>query len=322
MKETYLDFEGDVRILDEEIERLAQKKDAGRELAALKRKRTAALKKLYKGLTPWQRCLVARHPCRPYMLDYVEAVFTDFVELHGDRTFADDMSIVGGLARIGEDSFMVIGQQKGRDTKERMQRNFGMTRPEGYRKAQRLMALAERFGVPVVTFIDTPGAYPGIDAEEHGQSQAIGSSLSTMSALATPVVSFVIGEGGSGGALALGVADRVFMLENAVYSVISPEGCAAILFKDSDKAPLAAQALGLTAPELLDKGLIDAIVPEAPGGAHRDGAATAANIKKAILEAMAELKGLDPCELVQRRYAKWQSYGAFALGASSATDKG
>lgn len=217
---------------------------------------------------------------------------------------------------------MVIGQQKGRDTKERMQRNFGMTRPEGYRKAQRLMALAERFGVPVVTFIDTPGAYPGIDAEEHGQSQAIGSSLSTMSALATPVVSFVIGEGGSGGALALGVADRVFMLENAVYSVISPEGCAAILFKDSDKAPLAAQALGLTAPELLDKGLIDAIVPEAPGGAHRDGAATAANIKKAILEAMAELKGLDPCELVQRRYAKWQSYGAFALGASSATDKG
>ena len=314
MKDIYLDFEHDVRRLDERLEAISEK-DA-EEALELTKKKKALLKKLYTSLTPWQRCLVARHPARPYMLDYLSAIFTDFEELHGDRTFADDASIVGGLARLGKTSVMVIGQQKGRDTKERMTRNFGMTRPEGYRKAQRLMALAEKFGLPVVTFIDTPGAYPGIDAEERGQSQAIGQSLYVMSQLRVPIVSFVIGEGGSGGALALGVADRVYMLENAVYSVISPEGCAAILFKDSAKASDAAQALSLTAKNLFDLGLIDGIVPEPAGGAHRDPAQAAKALKKTLVSALKSLQGIEVETLVEERLTKWRQFGRFAIEES------
>jgi acetyl-CoA carboxylase carboxyl transferase subunit alpha len=270
-----LDFERPIAELEamlKELRHLSAEQDLniGDEIARLEAKSKALTDSIFASLTPWQISQIARHPLRPYTLDYVERLFTDFQELHGDRAFADDHAIVGGLARLDGQPVLVIGHQKGRDTKEKIYRNFGMPRPEGYRKALRLMKLAERFRLPVMTFIDTPGAYPGIGAEERGQSEAIARNLFEMSRLRVPVICVVIGEGGSGGALAVGVGDRVLMLQYGTYSVISPEGCAAILWKSADKAPEAAEAMGLTADRLLKLNLIDGIIPEPPGGAHRD----------------------------------------------------
>ena len=312
MTEQLLDFEGPVASFNESLSKLPNTEDNAAAIAGLQKEKKALLKKIYADLTPWQTCMVARHPARPYMMDYVNALFTDFEELHGDRHFADDASIVGGLARFGKTSLMLIGQQKGRDTKERMRRNFGMTKPEGYRKAQRLMKLAEKFNLPVVTFIDTPGAFPGIDAEERGQSEAIGYSLYTMAGLRVPVISFVIGEGGSGGALALGVSDKIYMLQYAVYSVISPEGCSAILFKDQTLVGKAADALCITADRLLELGLIDAVVPEPLGGAHRDYAGAAAAVKKVLTQALKSFKGEDWNSLPDQRQKKWRNFGKYA----------
>ena len=266
---------------------------------------------MYAKLTPWQMAQVARHPQRPFTLDYINTLCTDFAELHGDRSYADDLSIVGGLARFNGQSVMVIGQQKGRDTKEKILRNFGMPRPEGYRKAMRLMRLAEKFGIPVLTFVDTPGAYPGIGAEERGQSEAIGRSLYVMAELRVPVICTVIGEGGSGGALALAVGDIVMMLQYAIYSVISPEGCASILWKSADKAPEAAETLGITASRLKTLGLIDKIISEPLGGAHRDHAAMMQNMKKALQDALRTFanKGID--ELIAARFDRLMDYGKF-----------
>lgn len=279
-KQFFLEFEKDIEALEtkiEELETLAEEtSDKSKsvsidaEIASLKKKSRELLKKTYANLTPWQISQVARHPNRPYTLDYIQNVFTDFHELHGDRMFGDDAAIVGGLARLADMDVMVIGHQKGRTLKERTERNFGMPRPEGYRKALRLMKLAEKFNLPIITLIDTPGAYPGIDAEERGQSEAIGRNIYEMSTLKVPVIACVIGEGGSGGALAIGVADRVLMLEYSTYSVISPEGCASILWKDSKQADKAAVALSLTAEKLKKLNLIDQIIPEPLGGAHRD----------------------------------------------------
>jgi acetyl-CoA carboxylase carboxyl transferase subunit alpha len=285
--------------------------DISEEIARLQKKSNALTKDLYAKLTPWQMAQVARHPQRPFTLDYIGALFTDFEELHGDRSYADDLSIVGGLARFNGQSVMVIGQQKGRDTKEKILRNFGMPRPEGYRKAMRLMRLAEKFGIPVMTFVDTPGAYPGIGAEERGQSEAIGRSLYVMAELRVPVICTVIGEGGSGGALALAVGDIVMMLQYAIYSVISPEGCASILWKSADKAPEAAEILGITASRLKTLGLIDKIISEPLGGAHRDYALMAQNLKKALQDALRSLgnKGVD--ELIEARFDRLMAYGKF-----------
>ena len=285
--------------------------DISEEIARLQKKSNALTKDLYAKLTPWQMAQVARHPQRPFTLDYIGALFTDFEELHGDRSYADDLSIVGGLARFNGQSVMVIGQQKGRDTKEKILRNFGMPRPEGYRKAMRLMRLAEKFNIPVLTFVDTPGAYPGIGAEERGQSEAIGRSLYVMAELSVPVICTVIGEGGSGGALALAVGDIVMMLQYAIYSVISPEGCASILWKSADKAPEAAETMGITAGRLKTLGLIDKIISEPLGGAHRDHAAMAQNLKKALQDALRSFanKGVD--ELIEARFDRLMDYGKF-----------
>jgi acetyl-CoA carboxylase carboxyl transferase subunit alpha len=254
---------------------------------------------------------VARHPQRPYTLDYLDLVFSDFEELHGDRNYADDHAIVGGLARFNGQSCMVIGHQKGRDTKEKIHRNFGMPRPEGYRKALRLMRLAEKFGLPVFTFVDTPGAYPGIDAEERGQSEAIGRNLAVMTELKVPLIATIIGEGGSGGALAIAVADVVAMLQYSTYSVISPEGCASILWKSAERAGDAAETMGITAPRLKSLGLIDRIINEPVGGAHRDHRAMAQSVKKALQEALKQLAGLSTGELIERRFERLMSYGRF-----------
>jgi len=254
---------------------------------------------------------VARHPQRPYTLDYIESIFTDFVELHGDRAFADDHAMVGGMARFNGQSCVVIGHQKGRDTKEKIQRNFGMPRPEGYRKALRLMRLAEKFGMPVFTFIDTPGAYPGIGAEERGQSEAIGRNLYEMAQLRVPLIATIIGEGGSGGALAIAAGDAVIMLQYATYSVISPEGCASILWKSAERAADAAETLGITANRLKTLGLVDRVVTEPPGGAHRDPKAAAASLRKALQDSLRTLQGLSADELVERRYERLMSYGKF-----------
>jgi len=285
--------------------------DISEEIARLQKKSNALTKDIYAKLTPWQMAQVARHPQRPFALDYISALFTDFQELHGDRSYADDLSIVGGLARFNGQSVMVIGQQKGRDTKEKILRNFGMPRPEGYRKAMRLMRLAEKFGIPVLTFVDTPGAYPGIGAEERGQSEAIGRSLYVMAELKVPIICTVIGEGGSGGALALAVGDIVMMLQYAIYSVISPEGCASILWKSADKAPEAAETMGITANRLKTLGLIDKIINEPLGGAHRDHAAMAQNLKKALQDALRSFasKGID--ELIGARFDRLMDYGKF-----------
>jgi acetyl-CoA carboxylase carboxyl transferase subunit alpha len=320
MKTTFLDFEQPIAELEGRIEELRYMQDdsaldISEEIARLGKKSQALTKEIYAKLTPWQVAQVARHPQRPYTLDYVQMLFTHFEELHGDRSFADDASIVGGLARFDGEACMVIGQQKGRDTKEKILRNFGMPRPEGYRKALRLMKLAEKFGLPLFTFVDTPGAYPGVDAEERGQSEAIGRNLFEMARLKIPIVVTVIGEGGSGGALAIAVGDIVMMLQYATYSVISPEGCASILWKSADKAPEAAETLGITANRLKTLGLIDRIVPEPLGGAHRDPQAAGAALRKALAESLAQLQVKKPRALVEERLERLMGYGKFKEAA-------
>jgi acetyl-CoA carboxylase carboxyl transferase subunit alpha len=316
MKTTFLDFEKSLAELEEKIDKLRFVQDdpavdISNEIARLEGRSQAMVKDLYAKLTPWQIAQVARHPQRPYTLDYVEHIFTDFEELHGDRAFADDKAIVGGLARFNGQSCVVIGHQKGRDTKEKIARNFGMPRPEGYRKAMRLMKLAEKFGLPVFTFVDTPGAYPGIGAEERGQSEAIGHSLYLMAELKVPIIATIIGEGGSGGALAIAVGDQVLMLQYSTYSVISPEGCASILWKSADKAAEAAETMGITAARLKTLGLIDKVVNEPVGGAHRNHLAMAQSLKRALTEALRQVDGLTPAELVARRMDKLMGYGRF-----------
>ncbi len=310
----YLEFEKPIRDIEERIEKLAgagaSRASVQEELRKLKARLAQAESELYSKLTPWQRTQLARHPQRSSTLDYVGVLCREFVELHGDRVFGDDRAIVGGFARFNGRSVMVIGHQKGKTLKERMQRNFGMPNPEGYRKALRLMKLAEKFRRPILTFIDTPGAYPGIGAEERGQAEAIAHNLLVMSRLAAPVVSVVIGEGGSGGALALAVADRVLMLEHAVYSVISPEGCAAILWDDPVKAPDAAAALKLTAKDLLELGIIDEVIPEPLGGAHRDPSAMAERLAKALSTHLGQLEELSMEELLARRDMKYRKMGS------------
>jgi acetyl-CoA carboxylase carboxyl transferase subunit alpha len=315
-KATFLDFEQPIGELESKIDELRFVQDdsaidISEEISRLQKRSQTLTKDIYAKLTPWQVAQVARHPQRPYTLDYIDMVFTDFEELHGDRGFADDPSIVGGLARFNGQSVVVIGHQKGRDTKDKIYRNFGMPRPEGYRKALRVMRLAEKFGLPVITFIDTPGAYPGIGAEERGQSEAIGRNLYALAELRVPVICVVIGEGGSGGALAIAVGDTVMMLQYATYSVISPEGCASILWKSADKAPEAAETLGITAPRLKALGLIDKIINEPLGGAHRDPAATAQNVKKALQDALRVLADKSPAELSEDRFERLMGYGKF-----------
>jgi acetyl-CoA carboxylase carboxyl transferase subunit alpha len=315
-KRHFLEFEQAVADLETKIEELRYVQtesavDISEEIDRLSKKSLQLTKDIYANLTPWQVTLIARHPQRPYTLDYVNDIFTDFQELHGDRHFADDQSIVGGLARFNGQACMVIGHQKGRDTKERGVRNFGMSRPEGYRKALRMMKLAEKFGLPVFTFVDTPGAYPGIGAEERGQSEAIGRNIYEMAQLEVPIVATIIGEGGSGGALAISVADQMLMLQYAIYSVISPEGCASILWKTAARASEAAEALGITAHRLKALGLVDRIVNEPVGGAHRDPRQMSAYLKRALNDALRQVNDLKPKELVQRRYERLQSYGRF-----------
>lgn len=316
MKTTFLDFEQPIADLESKIEELRfvqddSAVDISEEISRLEAKRLTLTKDIYAKLTPWQIAQVARHPSRPYTLDYIQHIFTDFEELHGDRAFADDKAIVGGLARFNGQSCMVIGHQKGRDTKEKIARNFGMPRPEGYRKALRLMRLAEKFNVPIFTFVDTTGAWPGIDAEERGQSEAIGRNLYEMAELRVPIVVTVIGEGGSGGALAIGVGDTVQMMQYSTYSVISPEGCASILWKSADKASEAAEIMGITATRLKSMGLIDKVVNEPVGGAHRDHRATAQTLKRALQDSLRQLAELTPDELVARRFERLVGYGKF-----------
>jgi len=316
MRNTFLDFEQPIAELENKIEQLRfvqtdSAVDISEEISRLQQKSQTLAKDIYGKLTPWQTALVARHPQRPYTLDYVREIFTDFHELHGDRMYADDQSIIGGLARFNDVSCMVIGHQKGRDTKERAARNFGMPRPEGYRKALRLMKLAEKFRLPVFTFVDTPGAYPGIGAEERGQSEAIGRNLFTMAELRVPIISTIIGEGGSGGALAIAVANTVMMLQYSTYSVISPEGCASILWRSPDKAPDAAQALAITADRLKALGLIDRVVNEPVGGAHRDPRVMARLLRRALADALRQLSGLTADELVKHRLDRLLAYGQF-----------
>ena len=315
-KKNFLDFEQPIAELDKKIEELRYVQDESAvdisdEIEQLSKKSEQLTKDIYAQLTPWQITRIARHPDRPYTLDYIGALFTHFTELHGDRHFADDLSIVGGLARLGGQACVVLGHQKGRDTKERGLRNFGMSKPEGYRKALRIMKLAEKFKLPVFTFVDTPGAYPGIDAEERGQSEAIGRNIFEMAQLEVPIVSTIIGEGGSGGALAIAVADSVLMMQYAVYSVISPEGCASILWKTAEKAETAAEALGITAARLKGLGLVDRVVTEPLGGAHRDPAAAAAALRRALLDSLREVADLSTEALLQRRHERLQSYGRF-----------
>ncbi|HEU5260042.1 MAG TPA: acetyl-CoA carboxylase carboxyltransferase subunit alpha [Gemmatimonadales bacterium] len=312
-----LDFERPLLELErqiEEMKRVAAEStvDVSKELAPLEKRLADLRAEIYKNLTPMQRVQVARHPRRPYTLDYVNTVFTDFVELHGDRLFRDDPAIVGGWARLDGQSIMVIGHQKGRDTKENLRRNFGMAHPEGYRKALRLMHLAEKFGTPVITLVDTPGAYPGLGAEERGQAEAIARNLAEMATLRTPIITAVVGEGGSGGALAVGLADRVLMLENSVYSVISPEGCAAILWKDASQRERAAEALKITAPDLLELGVIDEIIPEPPGGAHADADASAEALGDALRRHLRQLRKIRIEKLLKRREEKYLSMGALS----------
>ncbi|MDH4375664.1 MAG: acetyl-CoA carboxylase carboxyltransferase subunit alpha [Ramlibacter sp.] len=315
-KKSFLDFEQPIAELESKIEELRYVQtesavDISDEIDQLSKKSQQLTKDIYSDLTPWQITKIARHPERPYTLDYLGEIFTDFIELHGDRHFADDQSIVGGLARFNGNACVVLGHQKGRDTKERAARNFGMSRPEGYRKALRLMKTAEKFKLPVFTFVDTPGAFPGIDAEERGQSEAIGRNIYEMAQLQVPIISTIIGEGGSGGALAISVADQVLMLQYSVYSVISPEGCASILWKTGDKAQEAAEAMGITAHRLKALGVIDKIVSEPVGGAHRDTKQMAAFLKRALGDAWRQVADLKPKELLDRRYERLQSYGRF-----------
>ncbi|MBS5013701.1 MAG: acetyl-CoA carboxylase carboxyl transferase subunit alpha [Haemophilus parainfluenzae] len=313
MSQEYLDFELPIAELEAKIEALRSasddKIDLHDEIKRLQKKSDELTKKTFANLDAWQVSRMARHPNRPYTLDYIEHIFTDFQELAGDRAFADDKAIVGGLARLDGRSVMVIGHQKGRTVKDKVARNFGMPAPEGYRKALRLMQMAERFNLPIITFIDTPGAYPGIGAEERGQSEAIARNLREMSTLKVPVICTVIGEGGSGGALAIGVGDKVNMLQYSTYSVISPEGCASILWKSAEKASTAAEVMGLTAPRLKELGLIDNIVPEPLGGAHRNYHEMARNLKHCLVEELNELDTFDKDGLLERRYERLMSYG-------------
>ena len=315
-KKVFLDFEQPIADLEAKIEELRYVQnesavDISTEIDQLSKKSQQLTKDIYSDLTPWQITKIARHAERPYTLDYTNEIFTHFVEMHGDRHFADDLSIVGGLARFNGMPCMVVGQQKGRDTRERALRNFGMCKPEGYRKALRLMKTAEKFGLPVFTFVDTPGAYPGIDAEERGQSEAIGRNIFEMAQLEVPIISTIIGEGGSGGALAISIGDQVLMLQYSIYSVISPEGCASILWKTSDRAQDAADALGITAHRLKAMGLVDKIVNEPVGGAHRDHKQMAAFLKRALTDAYRQVGDLKVKELLDRRYERLQSYGRF-----------
>jgi len=317
MNLNFLEFEQPVAELEAKIEELRHVGDDNEiniqeEITRLEEKSRALTESLFSALKPWQISQLSRHPLRPYMLDYVEHIFDDFEELHGDRMYADDHAIVGGIARLEGRPVMLIGQQKGRSTKEKLHRNFGMARPEGYRKALRLMEMAERFKMPILTFIDTPGAYPGVGAEERGQSEAIARNLKVMAGLRTPILCTVIGEGGSGGALAIGIGDRVTLLQYSTYSVISPEGCATILWKSAEKAELAAEAMGITSERLLGLKLIDSIVPEPLGGAHRDIDAIVVSLKQSLLEGLDELSGFSMDELLERRYKRLMSYGHFA----------
>ena len=316
MKISFLDFEQPIADLEAKIEELRfvqddSAVDISEEIGRLAKKSEQLTKDIYGKLSPWQISQVARHPQRPYTLDYLGLIFTDFEELHGDRAFADDHAIVGGLARFNGQPVMVIGHQKGRDTKEKIFRNFGMPRPEGYRKALRLMKLAEKFGIPVMTFVDTPGAYPGIDAEERGQSEAIGRNLYEMAELKVPVIVTIIGEGGSGGALAIAVGDTVQMLQYSTYSVISPEGCASILWKSAERAADAAETMGITAQRLKTLGLVDKIVSEPCGGAHRDHVAMAHNLKKSLQDALKQLSSLSVDELLDARFDRLMAYGRY-----------
>ena len=313
----FLEFEQPIAELEKKIEelRFVQNEsavDISEEIDRLDKKSLQLTKEIYASLSPWQVTQIARHPQRPYTLDYVADIFTDFQELHGDRAYADDLSIVGGLARFNGQACMVIGHQRGRDTKENLRRNFGMPHPEGYRKALRLMKLAEKFHVPVLTFIDTPGAWAGLGAEERGQSEAIGRNIFEMAQLEVPIVATIIGEGGSGGALAISVGDQVLMLQFSVYSVISPEGCASILWKTAERASDAAEALGITAHRLKALGLIDKVINEPVGGAHRDPRAMAASLKRALNDALRQVSDLKTKDLLQRRYERLQSYGRFS----------
>lgn len=310
----FLPFEQPVAELEAKIEELKHVGDdneinIAEEIEHLQVKSRALTEQIFSGLTPWQVSQLSRHPLRPYFLDYARRIFEDFQELHGDRAFADDHAIVGGLARLDGRAVVIIGHQKGRDTKEKIHRNFGMPRPEGYRKALRLMQLAERFGLPIFTFIDTPGAYPGVGAEERGQSEAIARNLQVMATLRVPIVCTVTGEGGSGGALAIGVGDRLIMLQFSTYSVISPEGCASILWKSADKAQLAAEAMAITSSRLYDLGLVDAVVPEPLGGAHRDVDTMAASLRDTLIEALGELDAMSMEQLLATRYDQLRSYG-------------
>lgn len=323
MKTIFLDFEQPIAKLEDKIDSLRSAQDSdsivdiSEEIGRLDGKSQNLTKDIYAKLTSWQTAQVARHPQRPYTLDYVAQLFTNFEELHGDRSFADDRAIVGGLASFNGQSVMVIGHQKGRDTKEKIIRNFGMPRPEGYRKALRLMRMAEKFGIPVFTFVDTPGAYPGIGAEERGQSEAIGRNLLVMAELKVPLICTIIGEGGSGGALAIAVGDVVMMLKYSVYSVISPEGCASILWKSAEKASEAAEAMAITAVRLKALGLIDRVVDEPLGGAHRNPDAMAGSLKKALQDALRQVSGLSTVELVERRMERLMGYGKFKDQGSS-----
>ncbi|HEY1726670.1 MAG TPA: acetyl-CoA carboxylase carboxyltransferase subunit alpha [Steroidobacteraceae bacterium] len=316
MAVSFLDFEQPIAELEAKIEELGHitvddKVNIEDEIGKLRAKSRALTRSIFSNLTPWQITQLARHPQRPYTLDYIGAIFTDFHELHGDRMYADDTAIVGGLARLAGSPVMLIGHQKGRDTKERVRRNYGMPKPEGYRKALRLMKLAERFGIPLITLIDTPGAYPGVGSEERGQSEAIARNLFEMSTLRTPIVTVVIGEGGSGGALAIGVCDRLLMLQFSTYSVISPEGCASILWKSADKKEVAAEALNLTAGRLLDLGLVDEVLPEPLGGAHRDAPAIADALRAALLSHLGELQKLTLDALIEQRARRIATFGVY-----------
>lgn len=327
MKKTFLDFEKDIEALDEKIDELRSMQesdpsmDIGEEVDRLEQKSAELLKQTYAELTPWQISQVARHPNRPYTLDYIRMMFSDFYELHGDRRYSDDPAIVGGLARLGGDPVMVIGHQKGRDIKSRTYRNFGMANPEGYRKALRLMKLGEKFGLPIITFVDTPGAYPGIDAEKHGQSEAIGRNLVELTHISVPVITTIIGEGGSGGALAIAVADSVLMLQYSTYSVISPEGCASILWKDAGRASEAANALALTADRLKELKLIDEIVLEPMGGAHRDPELMAKTLRKNLTDRMKYLRRFTPEKLIARRLNRIMRYGEYETVTAAEAEK-
>ncbi len=314
MDPNYLEFEQPIAELEAKIRELRlvgtdNELNISEEIQNLQSKSTKLTEKIYANLSPWQISQVARHPLRPYTLDFIEHIFTDFDELHGDRLFADDLAIVGGLAKLDDRSVMVIGHQKGRGTKEKVRHNFGMPRPEGYRKARRLVKLAEQYQLPVLTFIDTPGAYPGMDSEERGINEAIAENMAMMSRVRTPLIATVTGEANSGGAIAIGVADQLNMLQYSTYTVITPEGCATILWKSADHAAAAAEAMGVTSARLQEMGIVDKTIEEPLGGAHRDVAATSANIKLALLEQLDRLQAMDVDELVRRRYDRLMAYG-------------